>query len=268
MASGRMLQKRISNSKKMAQLSCDGARLLYTWLLSHLDSNGNFYADSVMINNIVFTRLGKSPRDIQKYIQEMASIGLIILYEIDGDEYLNYPDFFDKQPNIRPDREGKTEIPNHNPESIRTISGSNPSEYKRREEKRIYSQVIDHLNQRSGKEFISRSKGTQRHIDARVNDGFKEEDFITVIDFKVDQWKDDPKMAAYIRPETLFGPKFESYLQEAKTKPIEKPKKNTEWFTCYKSCNGSCPSKWADFQDKPDQSCHWCKKFEAQRGKQ
>jgi len=211
-----MLQKRISNSKKMAQLSSDGCRLLYTWMLSHLDSNGNFYADPVMVNNIVLTRLGKTHKEVEKYLDELSKSGLIIRYEIEGEIYLNYPDFFDKQPNIRPDREGKCDIPNHTPESIRTESGFTPPEYNRREENRIYSQVVDYLNLKSGKDFKVKSKGTQRHIDARVNEGFVYEDFAMVIDHKVIQWKDDAKMSEYLRPETLFGPKFESYLQEAK----------------------------------------------------
>lgn len=216
MATGRMLQKRISNSKKMAQLSSDGCRLLYTWMLSHLDSNGNFYADPVMVNNIVLTRLGKTHKEVEKYLDELSKSGLIIRYEIEGEIYLNYPDFFDKQPNIRPDREGKCDIPNHTPDSIRIESGLTPPEYNIREEKRIYSQVIDYLNTKSGKDFKVRSRGNQRHIDARVNEGFCFEDFQLVIDHKVAQWKDDTKMSEYIRPETLFGPKFESYLQEAK----------------------------------------------------
>jgi uncharacterized phage protein (TIGR02220 family) len=185
-------------------------------MLSHLDSNGNFYADPVMVNNIVLTRLGKTYKEVERWLDELVKCCLVIRYEVDGELYLNYPDFFDKQPNIRPDREGKCDIPNHTPESIRTESGVTPPEYKIREENRIYSQVIDHLNKVSGKAFLSRSKGTQRHIDARVNDGFTLEDFITVIDHRVPKWINDEKMNEYIRPETLFGPKFESYLQDAK----------------------------------------------------
>lgn len=37
MAEGRMLKKNISQSKKLALLKNDSARLLYTWILPHLD---------------------------------------------------------------------------------------------------------------------------------------------------------------------------------------------------------------------------------------
>jgi len=111
MARGRMLQNRISKSKKLASLSSDTVRLLYTWMLAHLDVNGNFYADPAMVNNLVFTRLNKPVRVIAEAIEELAEKELVVLYQDNGDTYLNYPDFLEKQPKIYPDREGKPEIP-------------------------------------------------------------------------------------------------------------------------------------------------------------
>jgi hypothetical protein len=35
---------------------------------------------------------------------------------------------------------------------------------------------------------------------------------VEVIDKRCAAWKGDPKMEEYLRPSTLFGPKFESYL--------------------------------------------------------
>ena len=67
-------------------------------------------------------------------------------------------------------------------------------------------------------------------IKARLDEGYTVDDFKTVIDKKVKAWKDDPKMSAYLRPETLFRPShFESYLNEIETgraSPVksEKPK--------------------------------------------
>jgi uncharacterized phage protein (TIGR02220 family) len=52
-------------------------------------------------------------------------------------------------------------------------------------------------------------------VRARVRDGFTLDDFKAVIDAKVAQWGEDEKMAEYLRPETLFGTKFEGYLQNA-----------------------------------------------------
>ena len=47
-----------------------------------------------------------------------------------------------------------------------------------------------------------------------MSEGFTVEDFKTVIHKKAKQWMDDPKMIKFLRPETLFGSKFEGYLNE------------------------------------------------------
>ena len=95
----------------MASLSNDTVRLLYTWTLSHLDINGNYYADPVMVNNLVFTRLGHSVKTISAALDELAKKGLIIIYQVKGDRYLKYPDFLEKQPKLLSYREGISEIP-------------------------------------------------------------------------------------------------------------------------------------------------------------
>lgn len=77
-----------------------------------------------------------------------------------------------------------------------------------------YQEVIDYLNQKTGKNFKASSTVTQRHIKARFADGFTLDDFKQVIDIKSTQWLKDKKMSAYLRPNTLFGTKFESYLNE------------------------------------------------------
>ena len=81
-----------------------------------------------------------------------------------------------------------------------------------------YAEIIDYLNQKTGKNFKSTSKATQRHIKARFSDGFTLDDFKRVIDTKSTQWLMDNKMSAYLRPDTLFGTKFEGYLNETNAK--------------------------------------------------
>lgn len=78
----------------------------------------------------------------------------------------------------------------------------------------IYSRVIDYLNLKANKNFKASTKKTQDLIKARLNEHFTENDFRKVIDTKAAEWKNDSKMQKYLRPETLFGTKFESYLNE------------------------------------------------------
>lgn len=77
--------------------------------------------------------------------------------------------------------------------------------------------IIDHLNTKTGRSYRQNTRKTQSLIKARFREGFTLDDFLTVIDKKVDDWLSKHDMSQYLRPETLFGPKFESYLQSAKS---------------------------------------------------
>ncbi len=84
-----------------------------------------------------------------------------------------------------------------------------------------HQEIIDILNEKTNTKYKYTTKTTQRLINARLNEKFTLNDFKTVIEKKVAEWKDDPIMCKYLRPETLFGTKFESYLNEKKA---DKPK--------------------------------------------
>lgn len=73
--------------------------------------------------------------------------------------------------------------------------------------------IICYLNERTGKSFKSTSRKTCNLIQARYNEEFTKEDFFKVIDNQCRRWLKDPQMVEYLRPETLFGTKFEGYLQ-------------------------------------------------------
>ena len=78
-----------------------------------------------------------------------------------------------------------------------------------------YKKIIAHLNEKAHKNFKPNAKDTQRLIKTRWNEGFTFEDFCKVIDSKCAKWLTDSKMVDYLRPQTLFGTKFESYLNES-----------------------------------------------------
>lgn len=79
-----------------------------------------------------------------------------------------------------------------------------------------YREIIDYLNEKTGKKYSAKSRVNQGHMSARLKEGFTVDDFKKVIDIKWFQWHDDPKMAKFLRPETLFGTKFDRYLNEDK----------------------------------------------------
>ena len=78
----------------------------------------------------------------------------------------------------------------------------------------IIQEVISHLNLKAGTNYKTTTPKTRTLIKARLKEGFTLDDFYTVIDKKVLLWGKDIKMQAFLRPETLFGTKFESYLNE------------------------------------------------------
>ncbi|MEC5422086.1 conserved phage C-terminal domain-containing protein [Virgibacillus sp. C22-A2] len=77
-----------------------------------------------------------------------------------------------------------------------------------------YVEIITYLNDIASKNYKSSTNKTKDLIKARWNEGFRVDDFKRVIDIKHDEWKDDQKMNKFIRPETLFSPKFEGYLNQ------------------------------------------------------
>lgn len=81
-----------------------------------------------------------------------------------------------------------------------------------------YSEIIDYLNQKTGKKFKATTDKTKRLIKARFKEGFEVADFKQVVDNQTQAWLHDSKMAKYLRPETLFGPKFEGYLNSRPAK--------------------------------------------------
>lgn len=86
-----------------------------------------------------------------------------------------------------------------------------------------YQEIIDYLNEKAGKRFKVNEK-TKAHINARVNDGYTLADFRAVIEKKVAEWR-GTEMDKFLRPETLFGTKFESYLNQNET--VRKKAKST-----------------------------------------
>ncbi|HFK1711922.1 conserved phage C-terminal domain-containing protein [Bacillus mycoides] len=76
-------------------------------------------------------------------------------------------------------------------------------------------EIVNYLNDVCGSSYRSTSKKTQTLIKTRLVEGFTVDNFKVVIDIKAGEWL-RTEQAKYLRPETLFGTKFESYLQQGK----------------------------------------------------
>lgn len=118
-------------------------------------------------------------------------------------------------PIITNDKENNTSINNTSNNTINridTMSG-NPTV--------PYQQVVDYLNEKTGKQYKHTTKKTQSLIKARTKEGFSLDDFKQVIDNMSSQWMNDSKMNQYLRPETLFGTKFEGYLNQQQSNAVD-----------------------------------------------
>ena len=73
--------------------------------------------------------------------------------------------------------------------------------------------IIDFLNECTGKSYKATSKVATININARLKEGYTKDDFIKVISVKATKWL-GTKFEDYLTPNTLFGNKFESYLNE------------------------------------------------------
>lgn len=93
-----------------------------------------------------------------------------------------------------------------------------------------YSEIISYLNEKTGRSFRN-VDANKKLIKARWNEGFKVEDFKTVIDNMVTNWSgkvfNEVPAENYLQPKTLFSNKFDSYLNQI---PVVKSKKSIpEW---------------------------------------
>jgi len=180
---------------------------------------------------------------IEKLISELQDRRFLQIYDADGERYLNIINFRKHQnPHVResesvcpaPDKPGAkhcqgdaehrtspADSPILNPDSPIPHPDSpilNPPIPPKPNHKKIpYQEIIEYLNLKTGKHFSNTAKETRSKIKARWGSNGQQrtiQDFKTVIDNKCAQWLNDEKMSAFLRPETLFGTKFESYLNE------------------------------------------------------
>lgn len=115
-----------------------------------------------------------------------------------------------KQPSMTEENQGTPKTTNN----IKVESSTSPYPYPN--PNNTCAKAVQLLNDLSGSSFRSTTKSTQKLIAAREKDGYTLEDIEAVIRHQCGLWAKDANMSKYLRPETLFGNKFEGYLSDAK----------------------------------------------------
>lgn len=90
-------------------------------------------------------------------------------------------------------------------------------------------EIIDYLNIKLNSNYRYGSESNNKYIRARLNEGFTVDNFKQVIDVKYDEWIKKPEMVQYLRPSTLFGNKFEQYLNQKTYKSPQAAVKHKDW---------------------------------------
>lgn len=207
-------------------------------LAGKTNSNGQIYITENMPYNeeMLATLFNKPVNTIRLAIETLRNFGMIDVFKdgilivnnwekhqnVDGMEKIREKERIRKQKQRQ--RQKQLELP-MSQDSHGTVTGRHATDIDIEEDIDIknmsgktdnlpYKEIIDHLNSRAKTKYRHTTEKTKKLIKGRFREGFTLDDFKTVIDIKTSQWINDQKMSTYLRPETLFGTKFESYLNE------------------------------------------------------
>ena len=232
----RIIKETITTSCEIDQLSADEERFFYRLIVA-CDDYGRMDARPAVLRAKCFPLKvdAITNNDIERWLKKLIKIGLITLYDAEGKPFL----FMIKWEKHQQRRAKHSKYPAPDSDMISNdINGYQtqedvPEESRNRgieesifEESRSkniipYSEIISHLNDKAGKNYKATTRVTKDAIKARWNEGHRLTDFKAVIDKKCAQWASDEKMEQYLRPQTLFGTKFEAYLNEKGGRAIE-----------------------------------------------
>lgn len=212
-----------SDIMKMKDLSIQ-AKALYSLLASITGSNTYCFPKMETISEY----LGISRQMVSKYMKELVEKKLIKKTKMYNDIRNNnkyevmfidneckLDDTHDVNYTLHP-KVSKVDVINNNSINNNSINNINS---KLSDDNPIPQQVIDYLNEKTGKKFTL-TKTYKKSILKHLKE-FTLEDFKRVIDYKYQEWHKDKAMCQYIRPSTLFSGKFDKYVDEAKNVVIE-----------------------------------------------
>lgn len=206
--------------------------ILEKCLLAEIDSLDN--DEGCYASNLYFSEFfGISEKSISNHIKKLKDKGYIYQGSFDGRRRRLHSRL---EENFKAERK---ETSRQTPRKLRTIYKDNNKENNkadkaspkplleketpaRKKEKALsdyedkYIQdAISYLNLKTGKMFRSTTKKTRTLLLARAKESYTISDVKAVIDIKCSKWLNDKKMSEFLRPKTLFGDNFESYLNEA-----------------------------------------------------
>jgi uncharacterized phage protein (TIGR02220 family) len=224
MARIRTIKPEFWTSEQIAECS-PTSRLLFIGIWNFCDDHGLHPASVKRLKMQIFPSDAIADEEIASMVHELETAGLLMAYQADGKGYWQVTGWEKHQkiekPTYRhPLPEGQKAAEN-SPPSPRAVAEESPSPRPRNGMESKGSKalsgkpdavaVLDYLNAKAGKNYKP-VKANLSLITARLSEATVDE-CCAVIDAKVQEWRQDPKMCGYLRPETLFGAvKFAGYL--------------------------------------------------------
>ena len=116
MARGRFISSSISTSRKFERLATNDHRLMYLMLVPHVDCEGRHAADARILAGQVYTLLNATHAQVDAAIHDMNRVGLIGLYDVGEERFLELADFHEhnkirRGPDGQPTHEAPSRIP-------------------------------------------------------------------------------------------------------------------------------------------------------------
>lgn len=128
MPRGRFLSRDVSTSERLANLSSDFARLLWTWGVAHADRDGRLPGNPRVLRAVVCPLLDVSTSQIAEAIKDLVKCRLVKTYDTaDGTTAIQIAKFRAHQQGIRYSREAPSK---YGPGPDRNNSGPTPPEVK------------------------------------------------------------------------------------------------------------------------------------------
>ena len=152
----------------------------------------------------------------------------------------------------------------HGPSTVRTTQGGQDGDGDGDgdEFNSIVEEVVNFLNSETDSSFKKTTNKTRTLIRARLADGFTLDDFNAVIRYKSREWR-GTKHDKFLRPETLFGTKFEGYLQASQRAPVLVPDQiNVGGFTVQRDPGSSMEGSFKRLLAKTHKPDTWLKERE------
>ena len=204
--------------------------------IKSLDNEKGCFASNAYLSNF----FGLSKSRISQLVNQLKDKGYItVKYQREGKQIkqrvirvvsqLNRGINFPKQP-IKNPKQGYLENVKENSTSINNTVNSTDI-YSQAEPDGVAEKtktIVGYLNEKTDSHYKATTPKTKQLVQARLKEGFSVDDFKTVIDKKTATLLNDSKMNKYLRPLTLFGTKFEDYLNE---KVKGQPNKNDPYYT-------------------------------------